>query len=612
MATAMQAITKGGEYRPDIQIFRGIAVLAVLLFHLGLPGFNSGFLGVDIFFVISGYLMQHLYGGGITARDFYNRRARRILPAYYGVLIAIIGAGFFVILPGDFQDSVNQAIYAAILAANIGHWTLNPYFAGLDFTPLLHLWSLGVEVQFYLFFPLVLIITRRFPALLIAGLAASLLLCLAMDFVSPKTSFYWLPTRFWEFAIGMCAARWPASQPRPTLGLLAAALLVLSLFIPVDGSALNPVNGHPGLVAFLAACLTGTALRFGLPNSVTSSPVGQIGQRIGDISYSLYLAHFPVIVLMHYRPYSGTLTKTTGPVDLVATVAVIAVATALTYYGLERNSPKLWKPRAWAAVAVATIAASLVLPGLQLRMMDPIDRNITSAKADRGVERCGRFFAIAHPFEHFCALNAGATPVMLIGDSHADALKSAFVKAATDQGYSVLLPVSRDLLSTPKWTAEWLKQQADARGIRIMFLHFSRRSLTPEELERFRRVFANSGIQLIYVRDVPLYDERVPRTLWEERHKGRVPKRQTLAENEALDAPLRIYLAQHPEFTVVEPARVLCTPVCAISDAAGRPYYVDADHLTLTGARQLDASIADAFGRIKVAEPGGADAEPSR
>jgi peptidoglycan/LPS O-acetylase OafA/YrhL len=161
--------------------------------------------------------------------------------------------------------------------ANIGHWTLNPYFAGLDFTPLLHLWSLGVEVQFYLFFPLVLAITRKFPALLIAGLVASLLLCLAMDFVSPKTSFYWLPTRFWEFAIGMAAARWPASRPRPELGLMAAAVLVLSLFIPVDGSAVNPVTGHPGLVTLLTACLTGSALRFGLPDWVTSWLPGRSG-----------------------------------------------------------------------------------------------------------------------------------------------------------------------------------------------------------------------------------------------------------------------------------------------------------------------------------------------
>ena len=91
----------------------------------------------------------------------------------------------------------------------------------------------------------------------------------------------------------------------------------------------------------------------------------------------------------------------------------------------------------------------------------------------------------------------------------------------------------------------------------------------------------------------------LPRTLWEERHMGRPAIRQTLAENEALDAPLRQYLAQNPEFIVIEPARVLCKPVCAISDAEQRPYYVDADQLTLTGARQLDALIADAFRRLK-------------
>jgi peptidoglycan/LPS O-acetylase OafA/YrhL len=437
MAIGMQAMTKGGGYRPDIQIFRGIAVLAVLLFHLGLPGFNSGFLGVDIFFVISGYLMQHLYGRGITARDFYNRRARRILPAYYGVLIATLAVGFFMLLPSEFGETVDQGIFAAILLSNIGHWTLNPYFSNLDFSPFLHFWSLGVEVQFYVLFPLVLALTRRFPWLLVVGLAASLLLCVAVDFVSPKTSFFWLPTRFWEFAIGMCAARWPAALPRPWIGLSAAALLVLSLFIPIDISAVNPISGHPGLIALVTTCLTGIALRSGLPNSVTNSLVGQLGQRLGDVSYSLYLAHFPVIVLAHYRPFSGTLAKTSGPADLIATVIVIAAVTAVTYLGLERNSPRLWKPLAWAAVAGAVIAACLILPGLQLRMLDPIDRNITSAKSDRGVYRCGKLFRITHPFDQFCPLNAGGTPVMLIGDSHADALKSAFVKAAASQGYSV-------------------------------------------------------------------------------------------------------------------------------------------------------------------------------
>jgi hypothetical protein len=129
--------------------------------------------------------------------------------------------------------------------------------------------------------------------------------------------------------------------------------------------------------------------------------------------------------------------------------------------------------------------------------------------------------------------------------------------------------------------------------------------LTPEQLERFRRVFAGSGSQLVFVRDVPLNNERVPRILWEERHKGRVTKRQTLAENEALDTPLRTYLAQHPEFAVIEPSPVLCTPVCAIGDSAGRPFYFDADHLTLTGAAQLDALIDDAFRRLK---PAGASA----
>jgi hypothetical protein len=202
--------------------------------------------------------------------------------------------------------------------------------------------------------------------------------------------------------------------------------------------------------------------------------------------------------------------------------------------------------------------------------------------------------------------------VLLLGDSHADALKSAFVKAAADRGYSVLLPASRDLLSTPKWPAERLKREANARDIRIIFLHFSRRSLTPDELERFRGAFVGSGIQLVVVRDVPLYEEPVPRILWEERHEGRIPVRQTLAENETLDAPLTHYLAKHREFMVVEPARILCTPKCALADRAGHPFYFDDDHLSLTGARQLEPLIADSFRRVKAAQSAGTGSGRSR
>ncbi len=124
------------HFRDDIQILRALAVIAVVLYHLKVPGFASGFLGVDLFFVISGFLMERLYDPSKGALAFYRRRARRLLPAYYVTILVTLIAAFFITIPPEFNQVGEQAVYAAFFGSNIGFWTHEGYFNKFDFSPL--------------------------------------------------------------------------------------------------------------------------------------------------------------------------------------------------------------------------------------------------------------------------------------------------------------------------------------------------------------------------------------------------------------------------------------------------------------------------------------------
>ena len=180
-------------------------MLAVVLFQLGFSGLKLGFLGVDVFFVISGFLMAILCGRS-TAKQFFERRARRLLPAYFVTIFVVLVASVLWVLPTENNQVTESSLYAAVFASNIGFWLQNSYFSKADFTPLLHLWSLGVEIQFYLVAPLLHYLGRRFRWMLPVLLVVSLFAFFAMTSVSSKTSFLMMPLRAWQFLIGWLIA----------------------------------------------------------------------------------------------------------------------------------------------------------------------------------------------------------------------------------------------------------------------------------------------------------------------------------------------------------------------------------------------------------------------
>jgi len=299
------------KHRQDIDGLRALAVLPVLLFHaeLGCPG---GFVGVDIFFVISGFLIASLIlteldEGKFSLVTFWERRIRRILPALTVVVLATLAAGWFLFLPEDFVLIGRSAIAQAALMSNVFFYFHTNYFNDATETvPLLHTWSLAVEEQFYLLFPLLLIVLARRKKLSIPRTIAMLALgSFALSVLAthrkPAAAFYLLPTRAWELMTGAFLAavpgwRWPARWMREGVAFGGLGLILFSIFFYTaatrfpGAAALLPCLGAAFIILSggQEGTLVGTALRW--------QPVVFIGL----ISYPLYLWHWPLLVFARY------------------------------------------------------------------------------------------------------------------------------------------------------------------------------------------------------------------------------------------------------------------------------------------------------------------------
>lgn len=252
------------KYRPDIDGLRALAVIPVVWFHSDLPGLPGGFTGVDTFFVISGYLItliihREMMSGDFRFSRFYERRVRRIAPALLTVLVASSLAAFFFLLPYELEQFAASAAAALAMVSNLFFWKAGGYFALADnITPLLHTWSLGVEEQFYLLFPVALLaaIRFRFPRRTVAGIAImSFALCLVGTSMWPAATFYLLPTRAWELMVGAALALGLVVVPlraRELAGLLGALFLLSAATFISDS---DPFPGWRALLPAIGAAL---------------------------------------------------------------------------------------------------------------------------------------------------------------------------------------------------------------------------------------------------------------------------------------------------------------------------------------------------------------------
>ena len=296
--------------RLDIQALRGFAVLLVVVYHAKLLPIHGGYLGVDIFFVISGYLITLLIARGLqdgtfSFASFYYRRARRLLPAAYATIILCVAASPFLLNSAEARDFSIQVLGALTFSANIVLWQQSGYFEGAaELKPLLHMWSLAIEEQYYLILPALLVFTKKRYWLLgaLGVLFVSLILCFVLGPVKPGAVFYLLPTRAWEMSIGSVAAlaryenikldKWLKLSVWPAI----AALLIIPAF---------PISKiHPGLDAVIV-CLATIVVVLARYEFNEKNYATQALAKVGNISYSLYLIHWPIIAFLNNANIGG-------------------------------------------------------------------------------------------------------------------------------------------------------------------------------------------------------------------------------------------------------------------------------------------------------------------
>lgn len=396
---ARPASLSSPTYRADIDGLRALAVLAVIGFHFFPAAFPGGFVGVDVFFVISGYLISTILyeshaKGAFSFAEFYARRVRRIFPALLVVLAFSLLAGWFVLLSNEFAQLKRHVAAAAAFASNLLLWSEGGYFdTASDEKPLLHLWSLGIEEQFYLVWPLALFAAYRFnkSPLFVSGaiLAVSLLVNVAETMRDPLTAFYMPHTRFWELMAGSVLAyemrtkRWSIASKQVTpraadaLSFSGLALIFVSIFI-LDGE-----TRYPGAWALLPVGGAYLVIRFAQRAATIRRLLSSRGAVwFGLISYPLYLWHWPLLTFV--RLVDPGLLDRRGR---LAIILISIVAAWLTYRFIEqpvrsKRAARVVVVFSGAMAAVGSLAVLISLAQLAPRNHEPGLEKIVRAVGD--------------------------------------------------------------------------------------------------------------------------------------------------------------------------------------------------------------------------------------
>jgi len=467
------------RYRADLDGLRAIAVLFVVLFHAGY-GCKGGYIGVDIFFVLSGYLItsliwKDLENGHFRMAAFWERRVRRIVPALAVVTAATLVAGWIVLLPADYKSLGRAVASQAIFTANVHYWLDSGYFSRIaDEKPLLHTWSLAVEEQFYLIVPLLLWFLYRTPLLhrrrlILSVLAIGFVCSLAISIYGvshhPSAAFYLLPTRAWELLLGSICAFLPLMPRTSRLNRIRQVFsMVGMMLIVLAATALDKESPFPGLNA-LAPCLGAAFLILSNVSRDGSSPTvvaDFLSMRpvvsLGMISYSLYLWHWPFLAFARYL----------SPTPLSATWVVIALALGIVCAILSwrfvetpfrtreicRSKESMYSFVSYAAITL--FGVGIICTGAN-GLPDRFDARVRGFASDRSKERFA--FTTLDAVQAGKMINLGVEEssdgpsVFVWGDSHALSALAAFdslLKECGRAGCAAARPESAPLLEWHK------------------------------------------------------------------------------------------------------------------------------------------------------------------
>ncbi|HEX3944877.1 MAG TPA: acyltransferase family protein [Rhizomicrobium sp.] len=657
-APAVQAHPDKGHtlphYRPDIDGLRALAVLPVVFWHYGVWPFRGGFVGVDVFFVISGFLITSLIHAEIKADTFsiayfYERRIRRIFPALFAVLLATIFLAALLLFPSDLKRYAQSLQATVLFGSNFLFRNLAGYWDVVsERKPLLHTWSLAVEEQFYLLFPLTLyLLTKAGRKVEIGAIVAILALSLAANVwavrATPVSDFFLLPYRAWELMLGslLSIVRFPAPSSRvlrETVMLAGLGLIALAVFAY---SADTPFPGEAAIVPCLGAALL---IYAGADESTVASTLRlRPVVAVGLISYSLYLWHWPLLVFAKYALF-----RELTPLETGALIALAVVCAGLSWRFVEQpfrgHRERFSRRQIFLLGGAATLIALLLGALLQMhsgwpqRFSPEVRAIFSAARRSNPPKELG---CIDRPTE----LDADAitctfgTPgpkptIALWGDSHAAVILPVVAEAAIrarraglfarHHGCAPLLGVessrAHGCQAFNDRIVRQIERDADIRVV-ILLAHWAESAegvayghndagdlfLTDAQspvpslpndpavftrgLDRTVAALTRAGKKVVIIASIPEIGWPVPETLARMKlahHNGELGP--TLAQYLARQRTVFAALAQMQHkygVTVGYPHGILCRSGRCNAQQNGTPLYVDAHHLNYRGALLL-------------------------
>ena len=647
MTNAGAPASRRSSYRPDVDGLRAIAVLSVILYHFDKALLPGGFVGVDVFFVISGFLItrniaQDVERGTFSVLEFYRRRVKRIAPAMLIVVAVTLLLSQLLLLPEDARSAAKSAVASVASLANVYFWlyTDSGYFAAdTRELPLLHLWSLGVEEQFYLLWPLLLVwLYRPRRALLLAvGMLAIALISFALaqslGVDHRRFTYYMLPTRAGELALGALAAiavveRWTPSMTSAAIVSLAAVgitMLAGSLFLlgtdpPYPGWRAIPPTLGAAMVIYAGHCGT---------NAISRVLSTKLLVAIGLVSYSAYLWHWPLLAFYHYGY---------GDLRLPQALALFSATMALAW--LSYRFVEL-PARSSTAPALTVIARQYIAPGACIALVAlctiyPPPVGALSAHTEAYRQRLThlreattpalgftwtcqhQWMKPAHTVDPRCVLGApdSAEPrAILWGDSNAAHYIGMIEQFAKRSGFrfrNLEIPSCPPLLSDPRPFVESPLQRdcADSLGVVVPVVNrfdvvimaaswssyaFRSEDFLPTVFETARRLVAAGKLVILIGKapEIDGYDRRC-------REKAlsypllacpgddvAIPRRIAAA-----NARLRTFAQTTPNVRYFDATDYLCPQGrCPVFEPTGEPRYYDENHLTAAASTRLGAQI---------------------
>lgn len=639
-------------FRPDLNGLRAWAVAAVVLYHFGIPGFSGGFAGVDVFFVISGFLMAGIVVGGLekgrfTLVGFYLARARRIVPALLLVVLVVLVVGALILMPADYKQMGRHARDSLFFMSNLRYLKESGYFDAASHEKwLLHTWSLAVEWQFYLLYPLLLALVHRFfpkPRLLLLLHILALLLSFGLAVywvnIKPERAFYLLSARAWELLLGglvFFAGRlaWNPAQQRAAewlgLGLILASITLI-----------NAQHSWPGALALPATL--GAALVLLARRTQSLSTGNPLAQWLGLRSYSIYLWHWPIFVALVYFDTQKDM------LWVGAALALSLLLSELSYRAVE-NPARRWlsargnlQALAWLLLAIiilSVFAQAARRNGLPKRLPEKVaavaaERDNTNPRQDECLNSQAR-----------CIFGGQEIRAIVAGDSHADSIVTAvqdslpaperdglafhaaggclLIEGATwaqgkredcqELNTAIFTELDKTRPGTPlilinRLSAYPLGDSASHTpaqpGTPLLYFSKKPQQVDAAYLEEFRQHYLASTCKLAQTRKVyalmpvPEMPADVPKAM------GKALMRKlpaevsiSLTDYHARHAFVREVMAEAAQrcgITLLDPLPYLCDNERCYGARDGVPLYVDDDHLSMRGNRLLIPLFAPIF-----------------